>query len=133
MKTFILFLFLGLGLMSCSKSDTNNDTKVLENVIDLSTFDSKIASGVSIVFFHATWCSKCAAQRPAVEGLTKDTELNDVYFAQVDYEKNQDIRTKYKVSGFPTILIFKDGVEVHDLAGTGHSQQKLTDLLIALL
>ncbi len=129
----ILIILLALSFIGCAKEDISNDQKVLETINGINQFESSIKAGVSLVFFHAVWCSKCAEQRPAVEALTKDAQLNSVFFGQVDYEKNSDVRTKYGVAGFPTILIFKDGVIKHELSGKGHSQAELTNLLKALL
>jgi len=129
----LFILLLVISFIGCSKEDISNDQKVLETINGITQFESNVKTGVSLVFFHAVWCSKCAEQRPAVEALTKDAQLNAVFFGQVDYEKNSDIRTKYGVAGFPTILIFKDGVVKHDLSGKGHTQEELTNLLKALL
>jgi hypothetical protein len=51
----------------------------------------------------------------------------------VDTDQNKAITDKYDIPGQPIILIYKDNVEKHRLTGKGHSQQKLTDLVKALL
>lgn len=130
----ILLSFLVLACFtSCKKEDISGDTGVLSTITSLTAYETEIKSGVSLMFFHATWCPKCAAQRPAVEGLTKDSALSKVKVGQVDYEKVQEIVNKYNVLGFPTILIYKDNVLKHEINGQGHSQEKLTNLLKALL
>ena len=132
----MLFLFCLIIVTACNKEDKTGDNtqpKKLEEINGLTQFEDKILEGVSIMFFHATWCSICAAQRPALEGLTKDAALNKVFFVQVDFEKNQATNQKYNITGFPTIIIFKDQVEKHRLSGQGHSQDKLAGLLKALL
>ena len=130
----ILLSFLVLAcITSCKKEDISADTGVLSTITSLTAYETEIKSGVSLMFFHATWCPKCAAQRPAVEGLTKDSALSKVKIGQVDYEKVQEIVNKYNVLGFPTILIYKDNVLKHEISGQGHSQEKLTNLLKALL
>ena len=85
------------------------------------------------MFFHATWWPKCAAQRPAVEGLTKDSALSAVKVGQVDFEKVKEVVSKYNVLGFPTILIYKNNELKHEITGQGHNQEKLTNLIKALL
>ncbi len=129
----ILTFILGFAmLVSCSKdNDTGNGS--LKDVDSLASYETQIKSGVSIVFFHATWCSKCASQRPAVETLADNDTFQSVYFGQVDYEKVNDVVTKYGVVGFPTIIIYKNNEEKHRLEGQGHSEQKINDLLKALL
>lgn len=135
----VLLFFSCLFLLSGCKKDegiddnNSNPSRKLENITSLSDYDAKIKEGVSLFFFHATWCSICANQRPAVEALTKDAALNKVFFGQVDFEKNQATNQKYNITGFPTIIIYKDNVERHRLSGQGHSQEKLAGMLKDLL
>ncbi len=131
-KIFITIILLA-SIVSCKKEDISGDAGVLNTITSLASYETEIKSGVSLMFFHATWCPKCAAQRPAVEGLTKDSALSKVKIGQVDYEKVQEIVNKYDVLGFPTILIYKDNVLKHEINGQGHSQEKLANLLKALL
>ena len=133
MYRVLLTLLVLASIISCKKEDISGDAGVLTTITSLAAYETEIKSGVSLMFFHATWCPKCAAQRPAVEGLTKDSALSKVKVGQVDYEKVQEIVNKYNVLGFPTILIYKDNVLKHEISGQGHSQEKLTNLLKALL
>lgn len=133
MSRILMFFALTTLLISCKKEDISGDTKVLKTVTSLSEFESEISSGVTLVFYHAVWCTKCAAQRPAVEALTKDDSVKAAAFLQVDYEKVKEVVSKYGVQGFPTIHIYKDNQLKHDLSGQGHTQAELTDLVKALL
>ncbi|MBK7522703.1 MAG: thioredoxin family protein [Saprospiraceae bacterium] len=134
MRIFILTLFLVVNFISCSKdNNSDNPTSTQLNIINsLNDFDSRIAKGVTLAFFHATWCSKCAAQRPEVEGLIADSELQSVFFCEVDYEKNGNIVTKYNVTGFPTILLMKDGQVKHTLVGSNNKKADIKQLLKSL-
>ena len=133
MRTLIILLSAILVLSSCTKDSSKDaENSELVTVNNLQEFDAKINSGVSLVFFHATWCSKCAAQRPEVEALIGDGELSHVFMAQVDFEKNPDIKNKYNVFGFPTILIIKDGDVRHTLTGQNNKKEEIKTLLKAL-
>ena len=134
MRIFILTLFLVVNFISCNKdNNSDNPTSTQLNIINsLNDFDSRIAKGVTLAFFHATWCSKCAAQRPEVEGLIADSELQSVFFCEVDYEKNGNIVTKYNVTGFPTILLMKDGQVKHTLVGSNNKKADIKQLLKSL-
>lgn len=133
MSRILLAVFVLLCIGSCNKEDISGDSGILNTITSLSDYETQIKSGVSLMFFHATWCPKCAAQRPAVEGLVNDSALSTVKIGQVDYEKVQEVVSKYNVLGFPTILIYKDNVLKHEINGQGHSQEKLASLLKALL
>lgn len=129
-----LFIFSFLVFVSCDKSDDNQSVvSDLKDINSLSDYENEIKSGVSLIFYHASWCTICKAQRPAVEALSKDDVLKSVKFRQVDTDKNKDITTKFNVSGQPVIIVYKNGKEEKRLIGSGHSQQKLTDILKALL
>ena len=58
------------------------------------------------------WCSVCQNQKPAVELLSTDSELSEVFLGEVEYDDHPDKVTAASVEGFPTILIYKDGQEV---------------------
>jgi len=133
MQKFFLSLLVLVSFISCKKEDISNDTGVLTTITSLESYETEIKTGVSLMFFHATWCPKCAAQRPAVEGLTKESALSKAKIGQVDFEKVKEVVNKYGVLGFPTILIYKDNVLKHEINGQGHSQEKLSNLLKALL
>lgn len=124
-------LFLTLTLFSCKKEQVINSE--LTDLTSLSTYNEAIDEGVSIIFFHATWCPKCAAQRPAVEELITDAALSDVFFGQVDYEKVSDVVTAANVQGFPTILFIKNGVEEARFISQGHSADKIRNKLLELI
>lgn len=129
-KIFAIFLIL-VFFASCGK-DVDLSNSQLKPVDTLTAFDKEINKGVSMVFFHATWCSICKAQRPAVEDVAKNEKLKFVNFLQVDTDHNRDITQKYSVPGQPVILFMKDGQEKHRLAGSGHAQQKIADILLSL-
>ena len=125
------FLLVFVLFTSCSKDEDLSKSNL--KIIDTQeVFEQEIKSGVSLVFFHATWCSVCKAQRPNVEEASKDNALNFVKFLQIDTDKNRDITKKYEVPGQPVILFMKDGEEKQRLAGSGHSQKKITDILLSL-
>lgn len=130
----IIALLILNTLMGCSKnSDADTTQNELTDITGLASFEQNIANGVSLMFFHATWCTKCAAQRPAVEGLTSENALTSVTFGEVDYEKNRDITDRFSIVGFPTIVIYKDGLEVHRWIGQGHTQKTISDKLLTFL
>jgi thioredoxin 1 len=136
MNKLLVIVFAFLLVSSCKKDEvveTPGLSTDLKNVSSLVEYENGIKSGVSLMFFHATWCSICKAQRPAVENVVKEVELKAVNFGQVDTDKNNDILNKYDIQGQPIIVIYKDGVEKNRLAGSGHSQQKISEILKALL
>ena len=135
-SSWVLLALFCLFFLSCSddNSDVNTDDnlKTLVDITSLEEFQTEIEEGISLFFFHATWCSICANQRPAVEALPEDAELNEMFFGEVDYEKVEEVVTATGVQGFPTIVIYKDGEEQNRLTGSGHSLDKLKTILLEL-
>ena len=126
-------LLVTLVMVACSKDQEVATSKVLKDVTSLSEYSVKISNGVSLLFFHATWCPKCSAQRPAIEQAADDASLKGVFFGQVDYEKVTEVVKTAKVVGFPTMVFYKDGAEVARFSGQGHSHDKIKNQLTELL
>ena len=73
-------------------------------------------SGVTIVDIWAPWCGNCRMMMPFVEKMAE--ELKDqakVY--KLNAQEFETFANKYGVMTLPTLLIFKDGVEVQRLVG----------------
>ncbi|MBR9860972.1 thioredoxin family protein [bacterium] len=130
MKQWILIFSVCLiSFTACKKDLVDTSTNEVEDVNGEQSFDEKIAEGTSMVFFHASWCSKCAAQRPAFESVSKNAELAFAEFYEVEHEDNKEITEKYDIPGFPIIVIFVDGEEKERFTGEGHSEEELTNAL----
>lgn len=129
---FICFLF-SLVLTSCVKDEPNSDNPVLVDITDMNQFEQRTKEGVSLIFFHATWCSLCKNQRPEVESLLLDDDLSSVFFGEVNYEQVSEVVDHYEVLGFPTLIFFKDGKEEDRMIGANNKAQKLKDRLMELM
>ena len=75
------------------------------------TFKETIANGVTIVDFWATWCGPCRMQAPILEAF--EAEMNGVVkVGKVDVDEESEIATQYNIFNIPTLIAFKDGVEI---------------------
>ena len=72
--------------------------------------------GVVVVDFSATWCGPCKMLAPVFEGVSNNMGDKAKFF-KVDIDENNNIAQKYRISAVPTMIIFKDGVPVENLAG----------------
>lgn len=123
-------------LSSCAKEKedlVDTSTNEIQDINDLQTFENEISTGVSVIFFHASWCSVCAEQRPAVEAISLLSAYNNVFFGEVEFEANNEINEPYNIIGFPTIVFYKDGVEIKRLTGKGHSEEEISQEINLLL
>lgn len=79
-------------------------------------FLKKIETGISIVDFHANWCGPCKAFAPTFEKFEK--EFSDkADFLKIDIDKVPQVASDYSVMSIPTLIVFKDGVEVERRTG----------------
>jgi thioredoxin 1 len=126
----ILFALAIIATTACKKTDSNPQSKVIQDIRSLGLYQEKIANGVSFMFFHASWCTRCKAVRPAIEAASQDSRMQPVFFAEVNYEINPEIVNQYQVDGFPTMIIYKNGVEVDRLTGTNHTTESLVQRVL---
>lgn len=90
-------------------------------------FDEKIKTGVTLVDFWATWCGPCRAAAPVIEEISVEYE-GKITVGKVDVDAEPALAGKYGVMSIPTIILFKDGVEVGRQVGFSGKQGYL-DLL----
>jgi thioredoxin 1 len=70
---------------------------------------------IEVKRFHAEWCSPCKALAPVFE--TIKSNHTDVKFEDIDVDAQFEIASKYSIRSVPTVIVEKDGVEVHRFAG----------------
>lgn len=127
-KLIIITAVLFLSLSACKKEEEAK----MPDFVDIESkaqLDENIAEGVSMIFYHASWCSICKEQRPFVQDAAKLESLESVYFAQVEFDDHKEITTARDVNSFPVIVVYKNGVEQTRLNGKGHDVAKLEALL----
>ncbi len=90
----------------------------MAKIINSSEFIEKVENtkGVVVVDFFATWCGPCKMLGPVFEKVSN--EIGDrAKFFKIDVDESGYIAQKYGVAAIPTMIIFKDGVPVENLAG----------------
>jgi thioredoxin 1 len=66
--------------------------------------------------FWAEWCGPCKIMAPVLSELAKDWK-GRLTIIKVDTEKKPDLANRFGITGIPTLILFKQGREVHRLSG----------------
>ena len=74
-------------------------------------FDKKTANGLKIVEFYAPWCGFCKKQEPVL------SEMEKFWIGKVNGDEYSKLVQRFKITGFPTFVIFNNGKEVERLVG----------------
>ncbi len=90
-------------------------------------FDEKIKTGVAMVDFWAEWCGPCKMAAPVIDQLS-DEYAGKVLIGKVDVDAEGELAQKFGVMSIPTVILFKDGVEIGRQVGFAGKQGYL-DLL----
>ena len=98
------------------------------SAIDITTeqFQETISGeGIVLVDFWASWCGPCRSFAPVYEEASETHE--DVVFAKVDTEAEQQLSAELGIRSIPTIMAFRDGVQLFSQPGAlpAHSLEEL--------
>ena len=70
---------------------------------------------IVLVDFWADWCGPCKSFAPVYEKSSEKHE--DIVFAKVDTEAEQDLAAQAGITAIPTLMAFREGVLVFSQAG----------------
>lgn len=93
------------------------------------SFDAEVlrAKGTVMVDFTAEWCGPCRALEPLLHQVAVENE-GRVKVTSVNGDTWPELAARYGVRGFPTVVVFENGVEVGRQIGLT-SKSRLLSLL----
>ncbi len=88
--------------------------------------DTTVEDGVALIDFWAGRCVPCQLFAPIFDKASE--EHQDVTFAKVDTEDQQELAMRYGVTSIPTLVAYREGIPVFSQPGA-LPQAALEDLI----
>ena len=94
------------------------------------TFDEVVGASAEpvLVDFWAEWCGPCKMIAPILEEIASE-QKGKLTVAKINVDDARDVAMKYQVMSIPTLIVFKDGVEVSRMVGARGKAQMLETLV----
>jgi thioredoxin 1 len=100
---------------SMKKIPLVNDHEKIINLTD-KNFQNQTKNKVVLVDFWAAWCGPCRMMAPVLNEIAGELRGNS-FVGKVNVEQYQSLSQKFKVRGIPTMVLFKNGIEVSRFVG----------------
>jgi thioredoxin 1 len=84
---------------------------------------------IVLVDFWADWCGPCKMFAPVYEAAAE--KHDDIVFAKVDTEAEQQLAAEAQIRSIPTLMAFREGILVFNQAGALPSES-LEELITAV-
>lgn len=85
-------------------------------------FVEEVSNGVVLVDFYADWCGPCKMMGEILETMV------DVNILKVNTDEYTELALNYGIMSIPTLILFKEGVEVDKLIGL-QSKTDITEFI----
>lgn len=102
------------------------------NQLTKDNFASETKEGVCFVAVGAPWCPDCKKIEPIV-GMLMQEYAGKVKFCMVMADEQEELKEQLNVRRIPTLIFFKNGVEVGERLVEPNSKPMIEDALKAAL
>ena len=93
------------------------------------SFDTIINSEKPVLIdFYGTWCGPCQMLGPILVQV-KESLGDRISIIKIDVDKNQAIAAQHQVRGVPTMILYKNGVQLWRQSGVLSKEQIMKVIL----
>jgi thioredoxin 1 len=126
----VLFLFVAFLVYRTKRQmkqlkDVKDSEKV--KILTDQNFSIKTKTGTVLVDFWASWCMPCKLMVPVLNELAEETD-GKVTIAKLNVDEAKVTASKFKVRSIPTLILFKNGKEIHRFVGVKSKDYLLKEL-----
>ncbi|MEM0253931.1 MAG: thioredoxin [Candidatus Bathyarchaeia archaeon] len=86
------------------------------HVTDLNFNDVIHSNPIVLIDFWAEWCMPCRMLAPVIEEIAREY-AGKVLVGKINVDENPITASKFQIYSIPTLIIFKNGVEVDRIIG----------------
>lgn len=126
MKKFALISLSLFGMLFLSNNLFAENGSNVQQLTEKS-FTEFVNQNISIVDFYADWCGPCKRFAPIFMEASNELE-GVISFGKINVDQQGAVCNKYNIMYIPTIIIFKNGVEVQRKVG-GMEMQELVEFI----
>ncbi len=77
--------------------------------------DTIVDNDIVVIDFWAPWCGPCKSFAPVYETVSE--KHDDVVFAKVNTEAEQELAASFQIRSIPTLMIFREQIAIFSQAG----------------
>jgi len=94
--------------------------------------ETVLSDGIVLVDFWAEWCGPCKSFAPVFGAASE--QHPDISFTKIDTEAEQQIAGALEIRSIPTLMIFRDGVQLFSQPGAlpAHALEDIVERVKAL-
>ncbi|OGW83584.1 MAG: thioredoxin [Omnitrophica bacterium RIFCSPLOWO2_01_FULL_45_10] len=100
-------------------TQANFEKEVLKSVIPV------------LVDFWAPWCMPCKIIAPTVEKIQEEMK-DTIRVVKTNVDDSPDIASQFSILNIPTLVLFKDGIEVSRMIGVNSKEAILAKIKSSL-
>jgi len=119
------FLILRAKKRMNQLKDVTDSQKV--RILTDQNFTALTRNGVVLVDFWASWCMPCRLMVPVLNELAEETG-EKVTIAKLNVDEAKATASRFSVRSIPTLILFKNGKEVHRFVGVKTKDYLLREL-----